>query len=694
MPKSKSSNQAFSDSAIARFFKRLRDKLQSSFVRFALIATLIAICIATGMTFIWLKELGVFDFNDRDLQAILEYKPHDNTIVYDRHGQKIGEFFTAYYIFTPYDQIPKMLIDAVTAIEDRNFYEHSGIDLKAIVRAGLSHLRPNSLRQGASTITQQLVRNFLLSRERTIDRKVREITLALLLEKKLSKEQIMELYLNALFLGNGAYGVGAAAQRYFGKRVQDLESHEMALIAGLFQSPSAYNPHRFPKRAKKRQLLVIRAMVQAGKITMDEAREMARRPLKYQPYHTRNFETAPYFVDYVRDQTSLILGSNVKNRGLRIYTTLDSELQKMANESLQDAKALFAKARMHLNRLQAQKDDAVEAAMVVTDVKSNQILAMFGGRDYSKSQFNRAVQARRAPGSAFKPIVYSLALELGYRWSDVVYISPVAVDDYRPRNFSHSFLSEATLLRAFYQSINTPVVELGQRLGLNQVLNHAEKLGIKSKLRREAGTLLGSSEVSLLEMATVFASFANSGLKNEPVAILKITDRQGKIIYEAKEPENQEVISPQNAYLMTEGMRSVFKFGTAYRFHGMGDYVVGKTGTTNDARDNWFCGYSSDLVTIVWMGTDDLEGFQSEITANTIALPLWAEFMKRAAAHKVPAPFVAPPGIVSAQVNPNYGHLDQNGVIMYFIEGEEPKQEQSNFTALRSFGGFRNLFDR
>lgn len=658
--------------------------------------SLITILVGGMISYRWLKDLGVFDFSTKDLKAILEYQPLDNSIVFDRHGQKIGELFSAYYIFTPYDQFPQRMIDAVLAIEDRNFFEHRGIDLKAIVRASLSYLRPNTMRQGASTITQQVVRNFLLTQERSLDRKIREITLALLLEKKLSKEQIMELYLNALFLGNGAYGVAAAAQRYFGKEVSELGDHEMALIAGLFQSPSGYNPQRFPRRAKRRQLLVIRAMVQAGKIELSQARKIARKDLQYRTYQPRNFETAPYFVDHIREKTQEILGESVQNAGLRIHTTLDSKLQRLAQEALNNSQANFHRARMNLSNKTARKVDAIEAAMLVTDRKTNQILAMFGGRDYSRSQFNRSVQARRAPGSAFKPIVYSQALHEGYLWSDMIYVTPIAVDDYRPRNYSQSFLTEATLLRAFYQSINTPAVELGQRLGLTNVIQHAETLGIKNTLRREAGTLLGSSEVSMLEMATVYATFANGGIRQEPSSILKITDRDGKVLYQAPErKESQDpVISPQIAYLITEGMRAVFRFGTASRFAALGDYAVGKTGTTNDARDNWFCGYTSDLVAIVWSGTDDPEGFRGEVSANTISLPLWSEFIQRAHQIRTPKPFEVPEGIESARINPHYGHLDENGLNMFFLEGQVPIQQQSSFTILSRSGNFRNIFDR
>jgi penicillin-binding protein 1A len=696
MTSRKSSFENLSDTAMDRFLRRHHPSIKRSFLRIFLISGLIAGTLLSTMSFFWLKNVGIFDFNEKHLSAILNYKPYDNSIVFDRNGRKIGEFFSSYYIYRSYENIPQGMIDAITAIEDRNFFEHDGIDPKAIIRAALSYLDPSAIRQGASTITQQVVRNFLLTQERTIERKIREITLAMMLEEKTSKEKIMEIYLNALFLGNGAYGVAAAAQRYFGKPLEQLGLHQIALIAGLFQSPSGYNPHKYPKRAKRRQRMVLRAMYDAGKISLEQARQLVKQPLNYVPYNPTNFETAPYFVSYVRERTSEILGAGVKNRGLRIYTTLDKDIQKLAKEALADSNDLFVKAKLHLANLEAQQKDQVEAALVATEPETGHILAMFGGRSYQKSQYNRAAHAKRAPGSAFKPIVYSLALENGHKWSDAVYVSPVAVDDYRPRNHSNSYLTESTLLKAFYKSINTPVIELGQKLGLNRVLNHAKRLGVKTELRQEAGSLLGGSEVTMLDMATVYGTLANQGVKVNPIAILKITDRHGKILYDASPADvrGESVMSPQIAYLMTEGLRSVFHHGTGYRYKGMGEYAVGKTGTTNNARDNWFCGYTSDLTTVVWLGTDDPAGFTEEIAASTLALPLWADFMQKVATVKMPDPTEVPDGIVSEKVNPHFGNLDPNGIPMFFLEGQTPTQKQSSFKAISRSGSYRNLFDR
>ena len=288
----------------------------------------------------WVAELGIHEFSDKDLMAITSYKPMDNSIIFDRNDQKIGELFSAYYIYTPLEKIPKSMIQAVTAVEDQNFRDHIGIDIKAIIRAVISVIRTKSMSQGASTITQQLVRNLLLTREKTIARKVKEIALSILLERKLNKDKIIEIYLNALFLGNGSYGVSAASMRYFGRPLDKLEIHEHALIAGLFQSPSAYNPRRFPKRAKKRQRKVLISMARAGFLTVDEAKKAMKRRLKYTPYVPLNSQVAPYFIDYVQEKTTQLLKGKVKNRGLRIYTTLDQDLQSQAKDTINRSQGL------------------------------------------------------------------------------------------------------------------------------------------------------------------------------------------------------------------------------------------------------------------------------------------------------------------------------------------------------------------
>ena len=395
----------------------------------------------------WLYSLGIFSYSENDLKAITEYVPMDNSVVYDKDGQKIGELFSSYYIFTPLNEIPETMIQAVVAIEDRRFETHLGIDPVAIFRALITVLREKKMSQGASTITQQLVRNILLSREKTIERKIKEIALSLMLETKLDKDKILEIYMNALFLGNGAYGVNAAAYRYFGKAIHKLEVHEHALIAGLFQSPSAYNPHRFPKRAKSRQKKVIISMAKAGFISVKQAKEEIKKKLEYLPYTPLNGKIAPHFIDYIQERTNEILKGNVKNRGLRIFTTLDQKLQKIAQESIVKSHLFLESSKVHLLNRDKLKEARVEAAILSTDPRNGNILAMVGGRDYKTSQFNRTVHAKRSPGSSIKPIVYSLALREGHKWSDVHYVSPVAVKDYRPKNYSEdSFLTETTLI--------------------------------------------------------------------------------------------------------------------------------------------------------------------------------------------------------------------------------------------------------
>lgn len=651
------------------------------------------------LSFMWLHEIGIFDIGDGSLASIVDYKPNDNSLVYDRDNKIIGEFFTRYYVFIPYEKLPNDLIKAVVAIEDRSFFEHSGIDLRGITRAAVSHLRNDKRRQGASTITQQVIRHFLLTKEKTIERKIKEAALAIYLESQLSKEQILELYTNVLFLGNRAFGVGAAAKRYFGRDIQDLQSHELALIAGLFQSPSRYNPSRFPKRAKRRQLQVIRAMQKSGMISLRKAKKMARAPLRYQTYNPMNLATAPYFLDYIRERTEQTLGrTNIKNQGLRIYTTLDSRLQKMVQESFEENKEIFALAErlMIIPPHERTGPRPVEGAMLVSNPENGEILAMRGGRNYADSQFNRAIHAIRQPGSAFKPVIYSLALSRGYKWSDLMYVSPVAVRNYRPRNFSKSFLTETTMMRAFYKSINTPVVAIGNKIGLRDIIEHGKKLGISSEIRDEAGSMLGASGLTLTDMATMYNTFAREGKRTGLIAITRITDRDGNTLYEAPtlESRTEEVISKQDAYLMTAGMQAVFRYGTAYKENEMGQYAAGKTGTSNGSRDNWFAGFTPNLNAVVWVGSDKSREFLGKATGTSLALPIWATFMKKAIKAVPPRPFTMPKGITMRRVHSQFGHNTSSGVKMYFKKGQVPVKTASDLKILSDRGQYRSLFNQ
>ncbi len=648
--------------------------------------------------FLWMDNLGVFNIDDSVIESISKLTPPDNSIVFDRNGKKIGEFFNHYHLYVPYEKLPRELVQAIVSIEDRNFFHHVGVDPKAIVRAMRASIVRRGYQQGASTLTQQVVRHYLLSSEKTLDRKVKEIFLAIRFEQIFSKEKILELYTNKLFLGNGAYGVGAAAQRYFGKSIFDLETHEYALIAGLFQSPTRFNPSRYPARAKRRQLQVLKAMYQAGAITKGRAAFLSKQPLVYQDYKPMNDMFAAYFIDYIKESTNSLVRKQVEGQGMRIFTTIDSELQNLANETFKQSSAVLERADELVIQKRARKKDeekaTAEAALLSLNPKTGEILAMVGGRDYAKSQFNRTTKALRSPGSAFKPVVYSLALENGWKWSDLLFVSPVSVNGYRPKNYNEGFLTETTLLRAFYQSLNTAAVELGNKLGLDEVIAHAEKLGVRSPLKQEPGIILGSSEMTMLDLARVYSVFANGGKAIDPVAITRIEDRNGKILYELPEVAERStaVVSPQAAYLMTQGMKSVMTNGTAQGARELADRAVGKTGTSNDSEDNWFAGYASNVLTLTWVGTDDHLPMDKPAAGGTLALPIWKAYMSEAFKLRAPGSFIDPGGVVSYYVNPEFGNYSSGGIRMYFKKGTGPSSGHSEFQQIEQEGSYRSLF--
>ncbi len=668
--------------------------------------------IGTASLYSYLYSLNVFDDHHHAIETIKNYDPNGNTYVFDRDGHKIGEFFDFYQIAIPFDRIPKNLVDAIVAIEDRNFWSHSGFDIKSIVRASLDFAegrlsgRKQTFQQGASTLTQQVVRKFLLTAEKSIDRKIIEIALARELEKNISKKDIFEAYANRMFLGNGAYGVGAAAQRYFAKNVQDLSLGECALVAGLFQLPSKYNPARYPEVAKKRQARVLQAMYDAGYITKAQARDAYKQKLNYKEYKPMNVQLAPHFVDHVYQEARTILAhkyDTVASQGLRIYTTLDTNLQNIAQRTMDEAKEHFDRLRRGLpSRPNAQgklEVPRVEASLLSVEPKSGQILAMVGGRDYKLSQFNRVTQAMRSPGSAFKPLLYSFALEQGWRWSDMVYVSPISIDDYRPRNSHGAHLEETTLASAFYRSINTPAVELGKKLGIENFIRYVEKFDLDSPIKNELGSVLGSSTMSMLKLANIYATFANKGRLMPTIAITKITNAKNVVIYDAGPPENlgKQIVDEETAYLMTKGLENVFRYGTAYESHDLANQnMVGKTGTSNDNKDNWFAGYSSSLATLIWVGTDTSDSLMNQTAGGAkAALPLWDRYMRQAKGFYPAEPFVLPPKVVEAKVDPRHGYLSDGGIKMYFKEGTVPTQKakDSDLRVISQTGSFRNILD-
>lgn len=649
---------------------------------------------ATLATYLWVKDAGILDLDEKRLDVIVNYEHSDNSLVFDKSGKKIGEFFSDYHVYYPYQKIPKPLIDAVLSIEDRKFFEHSGIDYKGIVRAGIAYLTTGRARQGASTITQQVVRNFLLTPQRKISRKIKEALFALQLERKVSKERILEIYLNALFLGQGSYGVGAAAQRHFGKSLENLQPHEMALIAGLFQSPTRFNPHKYPKAAKKRQLLVLKAMRENHLLSAEDFKKWSEAPLVYQPPASMNQSIAPFFIDAIQEQTDKLLAGKFKGKGLRITTTLDLALQQELDSVLLRSKDIFQSAALNLLNVKRPNESMIEAASLVMNHRTGEILAMIGGRNFQKSQFNRTLKAKRAPGSCFKPLVYSHALMNGLNWSDVTYISPVVIQNYRPQNFSYEFMSEATYFNAFYRSINTPVVELGAKLGIKKVLGTAYKMGVTTELKPQAGSMLGGSEMTMLDLARIYGTLGNEGLKPDPYMIEKITTREGEVIFERKKPKDVRVLPPQVAYMMTAAMQAVFRYGTAAKFPEFAPYAAGKTGTTNDAKDNWFCGFTHDITALVWLGNDDNLAFSSQVTGGAMALPIWARMMNRIKDRYPPKAFEPPEGVVVKRIHPLFGYDDPNyGIDMPLLEGRGPTRTESTLSVVRDTGNFRDALE-
>jgi penicillin-binding protein 1A len=681
----------------------LMPKRMSSFpfrvYRVILIALVSLVILVSTASYLWLNALGVFSINESSVAAILTHTPVDNTIVYDREQNVIGEYFDRYHIYVPYNKIPPMMLKSILAIEDRGFFRHPGIDIKAIMRASLDVLMDGEFRQGASTLTQQLVRNFLLSREKTMGRKIKEMALALYLEKKLSKQRILELYCNNMFLGNGAYGLGAAAERYFNRKLEDLQPHEMALLAGLFQSPSRYNPMKAPELALRRQKQVIRALHRSRFISRAKALQMMSAPLAYHNYQPVNTSLAPHFIDYIRETArDLANQRQIKNKGWRIYTTLDSKLQVAANETFAESTAHFDLVDSWIEqKWKPKKEDRTtsEAALLSVDPRNGDVLAMIGGRDYKKSQFNRAYRGLRSPGSSFKPVIYSLALAKGRTWSDVFFVSPISINGYRPKNYNQDeLMQETSLLRAFYRSLNTVAVEIGNELGISNVIRHAQKLGVSSKLKEEPGLFLGSSDVTMKDMAQLYSTIAGNGNFIPMNPIIKITTRKGKVLYEREKLElrKTQALAPEISSLMTDGLRNVFRYGTAASQRHLAKSHGGKTGTSNDSQDNWFCGFSPDMVSIVWAGVDDNSPMRRPASGASVALPLWTTYTEKTSQFRPPVPFRYDPKVRATRIDPKFGHKDYNGIPMYFVRGTEPKRRTSDFKQSATTGGHRDLF--
>jgi penicillin-binding protein 1A len=511
-------------------------------------------------------------------------------------------------------ELPPYLPAAFVAIEDRRFYSHFGIDPVGILRAMVRDLTGAGGMQGGSTLTQQLAKNLFLTQERTLSRKIQEAILALWLERKYSKDQILELYLNRVYFGSGAYGVEAASERYFGKSAKMVNLSEAAVLAGLMKSPARLAPNHNIKAANERAAQVITAMAEQGHITEAMAKLALSSPA--QLVRQKGSGSVNYAADYVMDMLDDTVGAI--DEDIVVTTTIDPKMQAEGERALTD----------ELNAKGA-KFGVAQGALVALD-PDGAIKALIGGRNYADSQFNRAVSAKRQPGSSFKPFVYLTALERGLTPDSVREDAPITIKGWNPENYSRKYLGEVTLTQALSKSLNTVAVRLGQEVGPKAIVRTAHRLGIASDLEPNASIALGTSEVTPLELVTAYTPFANGGIGVQPHVITRVRTANGKQLYARRNANNGRVIEPQYVAMMNSMLEQTLqKGGTAEKADLPGWQAAGKTGTSQDWRDAWFIGYTSDLVAGVWLGNDDNEPTKKSSGGN-LPVEIWSRFMKAA----------------------------------------------------------------
>jgi penicillin-binding protein 1A len=718
------------------------------------------------------------------LEELKQYRPVEGTKIYADDDVLVGELKVEKGVFVPINKIPVQMVNAVIAVEDSRFWKHKGIDYIAIGRALLKDIVSIGLKEGGSTITQQLAKVTFLTSEKTLTRKLREAALAIKIETNFDKREILELYLNKIYFGHGAYGVEMASRIYFGKSIQDITLSEAALLAGLIKAPATYSPYNDLTKAKERQQLVLARMEEEGYIKRSEKENALKRPI-FLSSARAGMEANNYFIEYVRKYLEDKYGEeSLYHGGLRVYTTLDRNAQASAAKALQQGlreldkrkgwrgplehrkdidvkselkrrelinpvimnpgdlssglvltvaeKEALIKTRGIVGRLSIgdakwaskvidpktskcrflkdftltqilkpgdvikvgiksikdrniqlslEQEPEVEGAVLAIEPNTGYIRVIIGGYDFVKSEYNRALYAKRQPGSAFKPIIYAAAIDHGFTPASIIMDEPVAYPngaegEWKPENYDHKFYGPTRLREALAYSRNVVTIKLVEKMGVNNVIDFARTLGFQGEMPRDLTISLGSMSVTPLELALCFTVFASDGMKVKPVAIKYITDSKGRVL-ESNEPEAEEVISPQTAFLITSMMEDVVRYGTGWKAKALGRPVAGKTGTTNDYRDAWFVGYTKDLVATVWVGFDDMRPLGPLETGARAAAPIWVSFMKNAVKGD-PQEFYPPEeGIVSCSIDPATGLLSGDegaGLEEYFQKGTEPKQ--------------------
>ncbi|PKN18701.1 MAG: penicillin-binding protein [Deltaproteobacteria bacterium HGW-Deltaproteobacteria-6] len=644
-----------------------------------LVVFLLILLLAAGGTAVY--NLMTLDLPGID--ALKDYRPSIASRVFDENNELIDEFFLEDRKLIKISDVPKIAQHAFVAAEDSRFYQHQGVDLQSIFRAMFKNVEAGKIVQGGSTITQQVAKLMYLTPERKYIRKLKEAILSYRIDKYLSKDEILNLYLNQIYLGHGTYGIESASIGYFGKSAKDLILPEAALLAGLPKAPTTYSPFLSLDRAKQRQVYVLTRMMEEGFITKEQMDKAVAAPIKLRPMKPKD-KVAAYFVEHVRRYVQEKYGADVLYKeGLSIYTTLNLSAQKAARDAL-------IKGLTEMEERGKAEKGLAQGALYCMDVKTGAIRALVGGRDFSKSEFNRATQSRRQPGSAFKPLIYTAAFDKGMNPSTRFVDSPIVFEDpsqddglWKPKNFDGKFLGPITMRTALVQSRNVVTVKILQEIGIDYATSYAANMGIESSLSKNLSLALGSSGVTLQELVRAYGVLGNGGKKVTPYFIRKIVDRTGNVFEEAK-VISEQVIDSRIAFMTTYVMQDVVESGTGRRVKSIGRPVAGKTGTTNDIRDAWFIGFTPSLITGVWIGYDQEKSLGKQEVGGRAAAPVWLYFMEKALANAPVEAFPAPEGIVFVKVDHKSGRPTQASgpgtIYECFLDNAPPSEKEEETT--------------
>jgi len=639
-----------------------------------------------------------------DLERLSGYVPDEASVVLDARGQEVAKLYRVRRVIISLADLPAHVPSAFVAIEDQRFWEHRGIDWTRVLGAAWANVRAREIQEGSSTITMQLARNVFPDRlpyhERTFSRKIAEMRVAWEIERRFSKHQILELYLNQIYFGSGAWGIEAAAQEYFGRPAAELSLGEAAMLAGVIRAPHRLNPRTDPRGATGRQRVVLERMVQQGLVSREAATAAAAAELSLSRGESIGGYPAPYYVEEVRQLLESQLGEALYTEGYRIFTALDPSVQAVAEEELERQISGVEAGRygrfLGPVRQAAAAEDAIadasdppertrylQGGVVVMDAASGNVLAMVGGRDFAESRFNRATQARRQPGSAFKPFVYAAALSEGFPPTmplDDGPIRRVMADGsvWEPRNFGGGHAGTVTMRNALTHSRNLATIRLAEEVGLPSVIDTARRLGLEGPIPRVPSIVIGAAEATLMEMTAAYATFATLGLRPEPRLVLRVEDRRGRIVWD-RPPRSRRALDPAVAFLTTSLLRDVVDrgTGTGVRAAGFVGPAAGKTGTTNEATDDWFVGYTPRRVTGVWIGFDRPRTVVGGATGGGLAAPAWGRIMRRTG-NRAQGDWIPPSGIEALPID-DYGRIiDETCPTLaptraeYFLAGAAP----------------------